>query len=74
MADRVRRMTASELERILKKHGFALVSQKGSHRKWRNETKRLQVVVPLNQGRSLPLGTLVAILKGAEVPESEWKA
>jgi predicted RNA binding protein YcfA (HicA-like mRNA interferase family) len=36
MSDRVRRMTAREVEAVLKRYGFDLVSQKGSHLKWRN--------------------------------------
>lgn len=72
MGQRIRRMTAQEVERLLKAHGFELISQKGSHRKWRHSTKRLQVIVPEHRGRTLPIGTLRAILKGAEIPESEW--
>jgi len=72
MGERIRRMTARDLERLLKTFGFELVSQKGSHRKWRHPTRRLQVIVPEHRGRDLPLGTLRAILKGAEIPESEW--
>jgi predicted RNA binding protein YcfA (HicA-like mRNA interferase family) len=30
---RLRRMKADDVERILRKHGFELISQKGSHRK-----------------------------------------
>ena len=73
MSGRARRFTATEIEKVLKQYGFALVSQKGSHRKWRNEEKRLQVIVPEHAGRVLPLGTLVAICKGAELPEGEWR-
>lgn len=72
MGERIRRMTARELEHLLKTAGFELISQKGSHRKWRHPTKRLQVIVPEHRGRILPLGTLRAILKGSEIPESEW--
>ena len=73
MSDRVRRMTAREVEAVPKRYGFDLVSQKGSHRKWRNSANGLQVIVPEHRGRTLPIGTLRAILKGAEIPESEWK-
>jgi len=73
VGERIRRMTARELERLLKDYGFELVSQKGSHRKWRNAGTGLQVIVPGHRGRTLPLGTLRSILKGAEIPESEWK-
>lgn len=33
MGERRRRMTAREVEGLLRGHGFQLVSQKGSHRK-----------------------------------------
>jgi predicted RNA binding protein YcfA (HicA-like mRNA interferase family) len=37
MAERLRRMTAREVEDLLRQHGFKLISQKGSHRS--GETK-----------------------------------
>ena len=73
MGERMRRMTAREVESLLKRYGFEMVSQKGSHRKWRHTASGLQVTVPEHRGRTLPLGTLRSILKGAEIPESEWK-
>jgi len=72
MSPRVRRMTAREVEAILTLHRFHLVSQRGSHRKWRNQDLRLQVIVPEHRGRPLPIGTLRNILKNAEIPESQW--
>jgi predicted RNA binding protein YcfA (HicA-like mRNA interferase family) len=74
MGERIRRMTARELESLLRRHGFLLVSQKGSHRKWRSEMLGLHVVVPEHRGRQLPLGTLRSILTTAEIPENEWRA
>lgn len=73
MGERMRRMTAREVEGLLRRYGFQLVSRKGSHRKWRQPDTGLQVIVPEHRGRTLPTGTLRAILKGAEIPESEWK-
>ena len=73
MSERMRRMTAREVESLLTEYGFAFVSQKGSHRKWRNPASGLQVIVPEHRGRVLPLGTLRNILKGAEIPETEWR-
>jgi predicted RNA binding protein YcfA (HicA-like mRNA interferase family) len=35
MGERIRRMTAREIEALLQRYEFLLVSQKGSHRKWR---------------------------------------
>jgi len=73
MGERVVRMTSREVETILRRHGFMLISQKGSHRKWRNEAAKRQTIVPEHKGSALPLGTLLSIMKGANIPESEWK-
>ncbi|MEH2383705.1 MAG: type II toxin-antitoxin system HicA family toxin [Nostoc sp.] len=50
MSERIRRMTSREVETILKQYGFQLISQKGSHRKWRSEDLGLQVIVPEHRG------------------------
>ncbi|WP_088240087.1 type II toxin-antitoxin system HicA family toxin [Calothrix rhizosoleniae] len=70
---RIRRMGADEVERILQSYGFELISQKGSHRKWRNDDRQLQVIVPYHKGRDLPIGTLRNIMISADIPEFEWK-
>ena len=72
MPGRVRRMTSREAERILRDYGFALVSQRGSHRKWYKEDSGNQVVVPEHAGRTLPIGTLRDIMQNAEIPGDEW--
>ncbi len=74
MGERIRRMTAREVETLLRRYGFRLISQKGSHRKWRNENLGLQVIVPEHRGRQLPLGTLRTILKNADIPEDKWRS
>ena len=73
MGERIRRINARQVEKILKKYGFELISQKGSHKKWRNSIRNLQVIVPYHQGKDLPIGTLRNILVNADIPESEWK-
>ncbi len=73
MIGRTRQMTAPEVERLLRRHGFRLVSQRGSHRKWRHPDSGLQVIVPEHRGRPLPIGTLRNILTNAEIPETEWR-
>ncbi|MDM9382696.1 type II toxin-antitoxin system HicA family toxin [Chlorogloeopsis sp. ULAP01] len=45
----------------MRQYGFQLISQKGSHRKSRNENIGLQVIVPEHRGRTLPIGTLRSI-------------
>ncbi len=69
---RMRRFTAKEVEKILQRYNFQLISQKGSHRKWRNSELEFQVIVPEHGGKILPIGTLKNILKTARIPESEW--
>ncbi len=70
---RTRRMNVDEVERVLKSYNFELISQKGSHRKWRNLDRQIQVIVPYHKGRNLPIGTLRNIMITADIPESEWK-
>lgn len=67
-------MNADEVETILQNSEFELISQKGSHRKWRNDDRQLQLIVPYHKGRNhLPIGNLRNIMIGADIPESEWK-
>ncbi|MEP0910743.1 type II toxin-antitoxin system HicA family toxin [Leptolyngbya sp. ST-U4] len=66
-------MNADEVEKILQRYGFVLVSQKGSHRKWRNLERQLQVIVPYHKSRDLPIGTLRNIMTTADIPDNEWK-
>jgi predicted RNA binding protein YcfA (HicA-like mRNA interferase family) len=73
MGERIRQMDAIAVERLLKSHEFYLISQKGSHRKWRNDSRNLQVIVPMHRGKNLPIGTLRNILVQADIPDSEWK-
>ncbi len=73
MGERVRRMTSREVQEVLRRYGFILISQKGSHQKWRSVTRGLQVIVPHHQGKPLPLGTMLSIMKGAEIPDSEYR-
>ncbi len=73
MGEKIRLFTARGLEKLLARFDFVLISQKGSHRKWRNMTTGRQVIVPSHKGQTLPLGTARNILINAEIPESYWK-
>ncbi|MFO8056337.1 MAG: type II toxin-antitoxin system HicA family toxin [bacterium] len=70
----MRRVPGGEVESLLKRHGFELISQKGSHRKWRHPDTGRQIIVPEHRGRQLPMGTLRNILINARTPEEEWRA
>ncbi|MEL6604943.1 MAG: type II toxin-antitoxin system HicA family toxin [Cyanobacteria bacterium J06614_10] len=70
---RIRQLRAAEVEKILRRYNFQKVSQKGSHRKWRNVEQQLVVIVPYHKGRTVPLGTLKNIMTQAKIPQSEWQ-
>ncbi|HUZ39085.1 MAG TPA: type II toxin-antitoxin system HicA family toxin [Streptosporangiaceae bacterium] len=62
---RVPRLTSKEMCRLLEREGFAEVSTRGSHRKYRNAAG-VTVVVPLGKN-PLRLGTQTAILAQAGI-------
>ena len=70
----IRQLKAEEVEKILHRYNFRKVSQKGSHRKWRNAAQKIVVVVPYHKGKTVPLGTLKSIMTQANIPQNEWKS
>jgi len=72
MPERFPRLTAAEVVRVLRSHGFELVSQRGSHQKWRHPETRRQVIVPAHNGRQLPLGTLRSIVEGSGLSTDDF--
>ena len=72
MAQRLPRLRADEVTRVLRRHGFELVSQRGSHQKWRHPNTGRQVIVPNHRGRILPLGTLNSIIDGSGISRVEF--
>ena len=57
---------------ILRRNGFSLAGQSGSHQKWRNARNGNQVIVAYHRGRVLPLGTMKSIIEGSGIPLAEW--
>lgn len=57
-------MTPREMIAYLKKNGFEIVSQNGSHVKMRNPITKRQTIVP-NHSRAMKKGLENAILKQA---------
>ena len=55
-------MTPQEMIRLLKKHGFEIISQNGSHVKLRNLSTGIQVIVPYHS-KAMKKGLEQAILK-----------
>ncbi|MBI5413990.1 type II toxin-antitoxin system HicA family toxin [Candidatus Peregrinibacteria bacterium] len=60
-------LTPKEVVKLLGKQGFMKLRQKGSHIILVNEQKNIQVVVPMHNA-SLKKGTLMSILRQAEIP------
>jgi predicted RNA binding protein YcfA (HicA-like mRNA interferase family) len=72
VSPRQKRLTSSEVIRILIAHGFEKVSQKGSHQKWKHFGSGAQVIVPFHKGRQLPIGTLKSIIEGSGLSPEVW--
>jgi predicted RNA binding protein YcfA (HicA-like mRNA interferase family) len=67
MSPRTPRLTATEIVKILQRHGFVKASQVGSHLKLFNPETRRIAIVPMHQGKVLPIGTIKAIEKQANI-------
>ena len=61
-----RLLSSEEVARILTQNGFAFVSQKGSHQKYRNAGGRV-VIVPAGR-KEIPRGTLGSIMRQSGLP------
>jgi predicted RNA binding protein YcfA (HicA-like mRNA interferase family) len=58
-------MKSLELIKLLKKNGWYIDSQKGSHKQVKHPTKKGKVTVPDHRRSDIPIGTLKAIKKQA---------
>jgi predicted RNA binding protein YcfA (HicA-like mRNA interferase family) len=65
MPGRLPRLSADELQRILRRDGWFVARQAGSHAVLRHPTKPGRVVVPMHAGKDVKLGTLGGILADA---------
>jgi len=57
---------------ILRRNGFKLAGSSGSHEKWRNAITGKQVIVAYHHRRTLPLGTMRAIIEGSGIELERW--
>lgn len=66
-------LTAGKLIEILRKNGFVLSRQKGSHQIWKDQSAGTIVPVPLHgKTKPIPLGTLMAIIKQSKIPKEKF--
>ncbi|WP_373480868.1 type II toxin-antitoxin system HicA family toxin [Geminocystis sp.] len=63
MSSKSPRLTSKEIIKQLKKNGFIEISQTGSHLKLFNYSTQRTAIVPIHQGKIIPIGTLKAIEK-----------
>jgi predicted RNA binding protein YcfA (HicA-like mRNA interferase family) len=65
--------TASDIIKKLRKAGFVFDRQaKGSHEIWYNPLTKRRTTIPNHPGRTLPIGTLNAIIKQAGLTNQEF--
>jgi predicted RNA binding protein YcfA (HicA-like mRNA interferase family) len=68
-------LNGKEVAKALRQNGFQIVTQKGSHQKWRHPNGR-QVIVPQHGSKPIPVGTLKSTLKsiieGSGLPVDEF--
>ena len=67
---KIKAITSKKLNKVLIKKGFKLDHSTGSHFIFYHEESRRRVVVPMHN-KDLPIGTLLSILKQAEINKDE---
>ena len=72
MSQRFPVRNAKEVVKVLRKHGFVLIAQSGSHQKWRHENGR-QVIVAMHGNKPIPIGTLKSIVEGSGLDVEDFR-
>jgi predicted RNA binding protein YcfA (HicA-like mRNA interferase family) len=60
-----------DLIHLLESSGWRLKATKGSHRQFLHPQKGMVVTVPGHPGKDVPVGTLKAILRSADLEKKE---
>ena len=72
MSPKLPRVGCRQLVRALKRAGFEEQRQRGSHLHLRRAYDGKRVTVPVHQGQTVPIGTLRAILRDADISVDEF--
>lgn len=72
MSEKLPRVTASEIIKVLKKCGFVLTRQSGSHQIYKNDEGR-RATVPYHSGKTLHPKILKSIMNGAALSIEDLK-
>jgi predicted RNA binding protein YcfA (HicA-like mRNA interferase family) len=67
-----KRYSASQVMSYLKRAGFTIVSQRGSHIKLQKKTKRMLTVIVPNH-KEIATGTFASILRQAEMTKQQFE-
>ena len=70
--ERLPRITAVEVVKALKRAGFFLARQSGSHKIFKNKAGK-RVTVPYHKGKIIHLKVLLSILRDAELSVEKFK-
>jgi len=73
MSPKLPRVDSRQLIRALKRAGFEEQRRRGSHLHMRRTSDGRRVTVPMHKGRTVPTGTLRAILRDAEISIEEFQ-
>ena len=69
---KLRLFSAEQVCKILSKHGFEKVRQKGSHIIMQKKTKDSTITVPVPNHKEILIGTLKSIIRQSQIPTSEF--
>jgi predicted RNA binding protein YcfA (HicA-like mRNA interferase family) len=72
MSERLPRVTARDVIRVLERRGFALARSSGSHHIYKNAAGR-RATVPVHVGKTLHPKVLQSILRDADISVDELK-
>ncbi len=73
MSKKLPRVNCEELIRALERAGFEKKRQKGSHLHLVRTIDKKRVTVPVHKGKTVPPGTLRAILRDADISIEEFR-
>jgi predicted RNA binding protein YcfA (HicA-like mRNA interferase family) len=65
-----KKFSGAAICRLLEKHGFSSVRQKGSHRVMQKKTKNQTITVPVPMHKDLKPGTLGSIIRQSQLDRS----
>lgn len=72
MTEKLPRVTAADLMRVLEKAGFFLTRQSGSHKIYKNKAGK-RVTISFHSGKILHPKVLSSILRDADLAVNEFK-